>query len=311
MLATIISVPTGRLVLGTSGISATLNVGYCCRGFRNMDQFMVQYLNDFRLQDQGDRLEKKWWPLVGTEFPSYEVFWRHYVVPFTNRIDSSISRSGREWIRVRRSVPDHYLQVMMGHYSVFYRVGRASEIVARPHIEYPEDVFDLLDSAGDNLKWFLQKLLKVGSDADAKLSVSSPDQFPKGFDRVFREIKEYRDTLLHNPVLGRAVDVGREYLPIYTKLGDVKELWRSAETLKKDELVESTALVTRLCKECKEALERIWATLLNDLEHSKLWDKLATTTALPSVQLGDAAMADRNPFYSPAASGTFVFPQKP
>ena len=276
-----------------------------------MDHLMMAYLDNFTLDRHGDYWEKKWWPIIKVDFPSYEVFWRYYVVPLTNRIDSSISRSGPDWIRVRKSVPDRYLQMMMAHYSVFYRLGRASEMAGQTHLDYAEDVIDLLQTAGENFVYFLKKLTDIAADANTRFTLASPDQFPKGFDLVFREIKDYRDTLLHYPVLGRAVHVGREYLPIHTKLDHVKELWRNAETLQEGELVESTALVARLCQGCKSALEHIWTELLTSLTNSTLWEKMATTTAVCSVSLGDAAVVDRNPFYSPAASGTFIHPQKP
>ncbi len=134
--------------------------------------------------------------------------------------------------------------------------------------------------------------------------------FPKGFDAVFEEVKDYRDTLLHYPVLGRASDVAREYLPIHSELNNVRKLWRNAETLSKAELVDSTELVNRLCGELRVALERIWTSLLTGLEQSKMWEKMASTTGLYAVPLAES-VAEQASFYSPAASGTFFFRQKP
>lgn len=278
-----------------------------------MTDLVKGYLESFTLEEHGDAREQKWWPLVKPDFPSYEVFWRFYIVPLTNRVDSRVSRSDPQWIRVRPSVPDFYVPMMMAHYSVFYCVGRASEHLSlHPKIQYAEDVVYLLQSAGENLKRFLREVIDIAKNAGTNLALPCPDQFPKGFDAVFEEVKDYRDTLLHYPVLGRASDVAREYLPSHSELDNVRKLWRNAETLSKAELVDSTVLVNRLCRETKAALERIWASLLNvnGLEQSKTWDKMASTTGLYTVPLAESG-AEQGSFYSPAASGTFFFPQKP
>ncbi len=137
----------------------------------------------------------------------------------------------------------------------------------------------LLDSAGDNLQHFLKAIVKIGKDADARFAFS-PDQFPKTFDPVFEEIRAYRDTLLHNPVLGRRVDVGAEFLPRYEKLGYVKELWRNAECLADSDFVESKELLTRLCAEIKKSLQKLWVDILDRLNATRAWDKMAQNTGL-------------------------------
>lgn len=89
-----------------------------------------------------------------------------------------------------------------------------------------------------------------------------------------------------------------------------RKLWRNAEILSEGELVDSTALAGRLCREVGAALEHIWAMLLTGLEQSKVWEKMAATTGLYAIPLAGSG-ADQGSFHSPAASGTFFFPQKP
>ncbi len=81
----------------------------------------------FSLEADGDRHEQRFWKLLAADFPAYQLFWRMYVVPLTNRVDFSIDRSDRRWIRMRPAVSDRYLRMAMDHYSVFYFVGRATE----------------------------------------------------------------------------------------------------------------------------------------------------------------------------------------
>ncbi len=133
-----------------------------------MTDLVKGYLESFTLEEHGDAREQKWWPLVKSGFPSYEVFWRFYVVPLTNRVDSRVSRSDPLWIRVRPPVPDFYLPMMMAHYSVFYCVGRASEHVSlHPRIEYAEDV----TSAGFINRFVLKSSTYVLTRILAKLPV--------------------------------------------------------------------------------------------------------------------------------------------
>jgi len=158
---------------------------------------VAYWLEGFTLTKHGDSRERQWWPLVAKDFPAYEAFWRLYVVPLTNRVDTSIAASDPRWIRVRPPVSDQYLRFAMAHYSVFYWIARASEIIARhPKIEYPEDVIYLLQAAGEDLVRFLGELIHIGKDAGAEFPFPAPEQYPKGYAPVFAEIKAYRDVLL-------------------------------------------------------------------------------------------------------------------
>lgn len=234
----------------------------------------------FTVEADGDRHEQTFWKLLQEDFPAYQVFWRQYIVPLTNRVDPSISREDNRWIRIRPSVSDEYLRMVMGHYSVFHFLGRATTRMQAPeNVEYAEDVLYLLDSAADNLAHFLKALIKIAKDADTQFAFR-PDQFPKTLDPVFQEISTYRDTLLHNPVLGRRTDLSVEFLPRYKVLQHVKVLWRNAESLPDSDFVESKDLLTRLCAEMKESLQKIWVDILKTLNESRVWEKMAENTGL-------------------------------
>jgi hypothetical protein len=171
-------------------------------------------LDRFDLGLHGDRHERELWPLVSGCFPSYEILWRRLIVPLTFRIDrQAASESAQRWIRFR-GIPEKYERVAMAHYSVFYFFGRAAKRVSEGGMafEHPEDVFFLLDSVGDNLKSFLSRMHELAKDCGIALfEAKAIAQFPKGFG-PFVEISAYRDVLLHNPVIGRGVDVDKTYI---------------------------------------------------------------------------------------------------
>src|SRR5450631_2769565 len=107
-----------------------------------------EMLDKFNLRDHGDRHEQEGWKLVQDRFPNYELFWRLYVVPLTNRTSDGTRDSS--WIRLRSDVPAEWEKLAVCHYSVFYYLARA----AQRKIElfggnadaptHPEDVIYLL-----------------------------------------------------------------------------------------------------------------------------------------------------------------------
>jgi hypothetical protein len=234
------------------------------------------------LATQGDRHEQEFWPLLATRFPSYELLWRRLIVPLTSRIDPrAAAEDPRKWIRFRADIPEKYEQMAMAHYSVFYFLGRAADraLGDASAFEHPEDVFFLLDSSGDNFKLFLDAMNAIGKDNGGPLFEPGPiTQFPKGFG-PFEEISDYRDVQLHNPVIGRAMDVEKVYLPKWQRgnsgspLERAKKRWRDAEALSSDVLIDSRDLLDRLLSEVCELLEKHWRTALTLIERIGFEDK--------------------------------------
>jgi hypothetical protein len=108
----------------------------------------------FKLESHGDGREIELFPVVRDQFPSYEVLWRRYIVPLTNRIlpGFSFPADRDNWIRLRDDVPGAWLTWAMHHYSVFYYFARAVKRLQSEEYPYPEDVFSLLDACGDNVR---------------------------------------------------------------------------------------------------------------------------------------------------------------
>jgi hypothetical protein len=171
-------------------------------------------LDRFDLGKHGDRHEREFWPLLYNRFPSYEILWRRLIVPLTGRVDPQAAGSPEKLIRLRADIPEKYEQTSMAHYSVFYFLGRAAKRFSEEESaqQYPEDVLFLLDSVGDNFNHFLRAIRNLGADCGCKLFDASIYQSPNRIN-PFREISDYRDTFLHNPVIGRGIGDGKTYIP--------------------------------------------------------------------------------------------------
>jgi hypothetical protein len=231
-----------------------------------------EQLSQFALVTDGDRHEKELWPLLFKDFPLYEKLWQRLIVPMTRRVDSSASIESIERNRLRMNTSQRDERIAMAHYSVFYFVGRARRRLANDEaaLENPEDVFFLLDSAGDNLKRFCIELNEFSKDWGAQIFEPRIANFPKGF-KPFEEIEAYRDALLHNAVLGRGVNVGKVFLPRWHRrppispLERVRKSWREAQQLKEEDWIDTKALFDRIFQELFELLDNLWSAALQAL----------------------------------------------
>ncbi len=277
----------------------------------------------------GDHQEQRLWPLLSRAFPAYEIFWRRYVVPLTNRIDPNISFANNRdiWIRLRADVHQKQEQLAMHHYSVFYYLARAAEQLEAGEDEFPEDIFCLLDACGDNALEFSRRAGEILSDFGLSISFlpTRKDQLCCLIDQQkanggrggLVEVQEYRDTILHNPVLGRGVQTSRQFLPRREYLAEVKLSWRKAACLTSEQMIESKALYDRLLEETTNFLQETWVALIVKFDGIRGSDKfrkkwsisdqflpviLPSTSAgmlRPTVDSGAASLI------SPACSGTF------
>lgn len=276
-------------------------------------------LDKFNLSQHGDYWEQHWAQLVLRDFPAYEIFWRRYVVPLTNRIDAAIPASDRgRWIRLRLPIDELCERMAMQHYSVFYYLARATEnIHAKESCPFPEDAFTLLDACGDNVRSFFasvkeflgdfsQPIVKLPADKKRLCSdgdLSKPDIRRGGFVAV----QKYRDIILHNPVLGRAMDRSRTSLPRQEVLERIKSSWRNAERLVPSELIDSRELLLHLHGEIASFLQQKWVAIVGALDvvrsSSKFKMKYRLEAFLP-INAPTVVPTTLQPF---AASGTLVY----
>jgi hypothetical protein len=271
--------------------------------------------SELDLLNHGDRSEREFWPLLSKRFPSYEILWRDFIVPLTHRIDPQSVENSKKWIRLRTEIPIRYEQTAMAHYSVFYFLGRAVKRLSEEKavLGHPEDVLFLLDSVGDNLNSFLSKMNDLGADCGCKVFELERSQFPKDF-YPFNKISDYRDTLLHNAVIGRAIDVDQMFVPDWNSDKDkspierVKESWRAAEQLKRNEWIGTRKLLDGLIDDVCLTLEVLWKRAIERVNTMSFLSKMNRI-----IRLADYAplSADGISMKSDtAASGTFVLPKE-
>jgi hypothetical protein len=127
-----------------------------------------EQLDKFNLDDHGDRHEHEGWRLVRDQFHNYEVFWRLYVVPLTNRVLGPAAGPDRSWVRVRRDIPSEWQRLALCHYFVFYRLSRAVELrLEQAQTEpgkptHPEEVISVLQTCCENVKDFYDAVRDIG-----------------------------------------------------------------------------------------------------------------------------------------------------
>jgi hypothetical protein len=51
----------------------------------------------FDLAKDGDDLERRWWPMLSSDFAPYKDFWEKHIVPLTNRIDPDFKQDDDVW----------------------------------------------------------------------------------------------------------------------------------------------------------------------------------------------------------------------
>jgi hypothetical protein len=289
-------------------------------------------LDAFTLTDFGDHHEQRLWSLVSAAFPAYEIFWCRYIVPLTNRIDPNITfpQDRDSWIRLRSDVHEPQERLAMHHYSVFYYLARAAERINSVESEFPEDVFSLLDACGDNALAFCRLARKILPDFGLSIDFlpSQKDQLCCAANRQklgkhrggLVEVQEYRDTILHNPVLGRGIQASRQLLPKREFLEEVKLSWTKAARLTAEQMVESKPLYAKLLRETASFLQETWGVLIQKLDAVREGDKFKKQWSIdeqflpiapaPVLSRTSRPTADSSAgsFISPASSHAFNVP---
>ena len=157
----------------------------------------------------------------------------------------------------------------MTHYSAFLYFARATTRLTSHHDEdqLASDAFYLMDTSLDNVKMFLKQLRYIGKSIDTSFTFDEPMQ-----DKEFPELKEisdYRDTLVHNPVLGRAVGQGVGMIPAHSELGEAKKSWIYCESLPPEKFTNTRNLIERCRSRYAVYLDTRWKQILSLLDKSR------------------------------------------
>ena len=104
----------------------------------------------------GDGNEQQYWPAINEQFPNYERFWQHLVVPMTKRIDLPPGSAGRH--ERRDNITDDLWNVSYINYSVFLNLVGAFEHLSQPVMLSVGNFYTHLASACDLAEEFLLRV---------------------------------------------------------------------------------------------------------------------------------------------------------
>jgi hypothetical protein len=209
-------------------------------------------LDVLNIHDHGDARERDIWPTVSIALSKYELFWRTLIVLLTNRIAPSIPvAAAPEWIRLRSTIPCEYEQLAMHNYSMFYFAATARQAIDENHqrlasggYSHPERAFFALHASVEHAK----KLQSLARNILSDLGMQC--KFPKHPEPLYETIRLYRHAFTHDPVLGRAIEHGRELLPPQARLRKEKDkkplLWRDIAAIPTSDMINGLKLEDQL-----------------------------------------------------------------
>lgn len=262
----------------------------------------------YTLSEDGDDQEKRYWSYLEPVFPNYELFWREFIIPLTNRPSN---------IRIRKDVDEKLERMAMAHYSAYYHLGRAYEILRER--QYPlrdfggevlfhmgvaidmveelcfsiEGIKEQLDGTEakmkteDDLVELAKKFFKkeytrqfknwierhkpVSIRVHDKTSVlrQALSKHASGFRGTAGEIRSLRNAVAHNPLIGQIVWDDQIFIPRPENLGKYS-LWTKVfyEHDKNDFLPLEKHLDACL-RELSEKINFLWEHLISWMRELK------------------------------------------
>jgi hypothetical protein len=241
-------------------------------------------LDDLNLLQHGDVRERDLWPMVSGALSQYEPFWRALIVLLSNRIEPSVRFEDPAWIQARSTIPCAYEQLAMHNYSLFYFSARARQAIDEDgqcleagNYPHPETAFFLLQAAVDHAKG-----LQLGARNILRHLGLRPE-FPKHPEDLYRTIGSYRNAFTHNPVLGRAINQGRELLPPETwlpKKGDKNLMWSDIARIPMSEMIDGLKLEEDLWGRLSAFLQKQWEVLTGEFVQARQCDKFIADLGL-------------------------------
>jgi len=214
----------------------------------------------FNLVEDGDEIERRWWPEIGSDFAPYKSFWKKHIVPLTNRIDPDFRPEDAGWhyFRLDPEIDKAVEQMTMASYSTYYYMARSKLVIDSTDEFYAEDALLFLDRTLGNAHSFV----KICRDEVARLLALGKHEFPTHaplFELEFcREIRGYRNVIGHHTKLGKGANRGKEYLPHHRHLTSAKWSWRYVQGLKDSDFVEARPYLRQLLRSTQELISKKW-----------------------------------------------------
>lgn len=275
--------------------------------FTNLDQL--------RLVDHGDAVERHYWPTVSNSLSEYETFWKTFIVLLTNRVDPF---ADKDWIMLRTGLSETYESLLIASYSTFYHcvvahaqieIGRKAK--AERGFNHPELFFFSAKACLENLQALHSQAGRLLRGPAIKLSL------PKSPDDLIHAITFYRDVFTHRGHLGRGSQHGRDLIPKLRHLPESKKdphrLWSYTMALDAQEMTDALDYQSELWEKLGEYLQGMWKGLTDAFVLYRLDDTFVKDAGLaaflpiyPSIA-GNVMPSLAN---SLQASGTMIYPKK-
>jgi hypothetical protein len=272
-------------------------------------------LEQLRLLDHGDAIERFYWPQVSNAISEYEVFWKRFVVLLTNRVNP-FAFTG--WIMLRDGLPAEYESFLMANYSTFYHcvvsreqieIGRKAK--AEHGFNHPELFFFSAKACLDNLGTMQSEARGLLNKFGAQI------RFPKSPTDLIQAITRYRHAFAHRKHLGRGSQHGRDLIPVFGHLPksdkDPEVPWSYTMSLGESEMTDALDYQTRLWDDLAIYLQGTWKALSEAFVKFRTEPLFIEDVGLESFLPIDSEIANRvipsqeNPV---AASGTIIYERK-
>jgi len=168
---------------------------------------ILKSVTNLHLATDGDGNEQQYWPAISEQFPNYERFWQHLVVPMTKRIDMPPGSAGRH--ERRDNIADDLWNVSYINYSVFLNLVGAFEHLSQPVMLSAGNFYTHLASACDLTEEFLLRvhllIAECRGEHVPELDPDTKDEFLNKLDRWYD--KEYAKAYEHHHRKGNAMIV--------------------------------------------------------------------------------------------------------
>lgn len=272
-------------------------------------------LEQLRLLDHGDAIERYYWPNVSCAISEYEVFWKRFVALLTNRVNRL---AFSDWIMLRDGLPAEYESLLMANYSTFYHCVVAHEQIeigkkakAEHGFNHPELFFFSAKACLDNLETLQREARGLLGTVGAQI------RFPKSPTILIQTITRYRHVFAHRKHLGRGSQHGRDLIPVFVHLPksdkDPEVSWSYTMSLDERDMTDALDYQTRLWEELAIYLQSTWKTLGEAFVELRTEPLFIRAVGLESFLPVDSAVADRvipSQVSSLAASGTIIYDKK-
>ena len=149
------------------------------------------------LANDGDDMERRYWPSITEHFPNYEIFWRELVAPMTKRIETPIDNPARHQRRDR--IANDLWEISYTNYSLFLNLAYAADHLALPLKSSFGNFYGHLGSACDLAEDFLLATYVFVSDCRGQETCYPPtlskeeflDIAGKWYDRDYANLYDY------------------------------------------------------------------------------------------------------------------------